>query len=181
LLGRLGLQLQEAGQRVDHLDLRGLPPGALLGALTADPAIAEALARVEAADTLILATPVYKAAYSGLLKTFLDLLPQDGLHGKTVLPVVTGGSLAHMLVIDYALRPVLAALGAGSVLPGIFAVDAQIAIAGEGVEVEAALQRRIDEAVERLCPTPPLARQPDAAWILMNQLGVIHALPQPVC
>jgi FMN reductase len=48
---------------------------------------------------------VYKAAYSGLLKTLLDLLPQCALAGKVVLPVVTCGSPAHVLAIDYALRP----------------------------------------------------------------------------
>src|SRR5918912_82296 len=47
-----------------------------------------------------------KAAYTGLLKAFLDLLPQYALGGKTVLPLVTGGTPAHVLTVDYALRPV---------------------------------------------------------------------------
>ena len=163
LLGHVRAQLERAGEAVDHLDLRGLPPGALLAAQTSDPAIAAALAQVQKADVVILATPVYKAAYSGLLKTFLDLLPQDGLRGKAVLPMATGGSLAHMLVIDYALRPVLASLAAGAVLPGIFAVDSQITVAGEGIAVEALLQRRIDEAVEHMHHALPLARHPATA------------------
>ena len=53
--------------------------------------------RLEKADGLIVATPVYKAAFSGLLKTWLDLLPQFGLAGKVVLPLATGGSVAHAL------------------------------------------------------------------------------------
>ncbi len=57
---------------------------------------------------MVIGTPVYKAAYSGLLKSLLDLLPQYALAGKTVLPLATGGSTAHVLAIDYALRPVLA-------------------------------------------------------------------------
>ena len=55
----------------------------------------------------MVATPVYKAAYSGLLKVLLDLLPQTALKEKTVLPLATGGSPHHMLALDYALRPVL--------------------------------------------------------------------------
>jgi hypothetical protein len=69
---------------------------------------------------------VYKASYSGLVKVFLDLLPQAGPAGKTVLPLVTGGSLAHMLAMDYALRPVLSALGARHVVPGAFLLDSAI-------------------------------------------------------
>jgi FMN reductase len=61
---------------------------------------------------VVVATPVYKAAYSGLLKVFLDVLPQTALKGKLVLPLATGGSPHHMLALDYALRPVLQSLGA---------------------------------------------------------------------
>jgi len=53
---------------------------------------------VAAADVVVVAVPVYKAAYSGLRKVFLDLLPQTALKGKTVLPLGTGGSPHHMLV-----------------------------------------------------------------------------------
>ena len=63
---------------------------------------------------MVVSTPVYKAAYSGVLKVFLDLLPQFGLAGKVVLPLVTGGTASHVLAIDYALRPVLLALGAST-------------------------------------------------------------------
>ena len=56
---------------------------------------------------VIVATPIYKAAYSGLLKVFLDLLPAEALRGKTVLPLASGGSVAHLLALDYALKPVL--------------------------------------------------------------------------
>ncbi|WP_372430482.1 NAD(P)H-dependent oxidoreductase [Janibacter melonis] len=52
-----------------------------------------------------------------MLKTFLDLLPQDALRGKVVLPVATGGSPAHVLSVDYALRPVLASLAPSAITP----------------------------------------------------------------
>ena len=107
--------------------LRDLPPAALVRADFDDPAIRRAREQVAAARLVVIATPIYKASYSGLLKTFLDLLPQDALRGKTVLVLGTGGSVAHLLALDYALRPVLAALGARHILDSIYAVDAQFA------------------------------------------------------
>jgi FMN reductase len=103
-----------------------LPAQALLHAQFDHPLIRQALAEVAQAQVVLIATPIYKAAYSGLLKAFLDLLPQDGLRGKTVLPLATGGSIAHLLALDYALKPVLSALGARDILDPVFATDAQI-------------------------------------------------------
>ena len=105
--------------------LRDLPAAALLRADGDDPAIRRACEQVAAARLVVIATPIYKAAYSGLLKTFLDLLPQDALRGKTVLALGTGGSPAHLLALDYALKPVLAALGARHILDTVYATDAQ--------------------------------------------------------
>lgn len=151
LLSHLRSVLEGAGERTSHLALRELPPAALLAARVDDPDIAAAIRAVAEAKVVILATPVYKAAYSGLLKTFLDLLPQSGLRDKVVLPIATGGSLAHTLAIDYALRPVLSALGSRHILPGIFAVDQQIAYSGaQGLALDPALVARLDEGVLRL-------------------------------
>jgi FMN reductase len=124
---------------------------------------------------VILATPVYKAAYSGLLKTFLDLLPQSGLRDKVVLPIATGGSLAHTLAIDYALRPVLTALAARSILPGIFAVDSQIVVADDGVTVDPALQQRLDDGVERVHQALALARHPAVAQVIVSSRSAVRA------
>lgn len=105
-------RLSHSGFETAHLAVRDLPAADLLSARRGEPEIRRALEAVAEADGIVIATPVYKASYTGLLKAFLDLLPQDGLAGKTLLPLATGGSLAHVLTIDYALRPVLAALGA---------------------------------------------------------------------
>ena len=107
--------------------LRDLPPAALMRAEFDDPAIRRACRQVAAARVVVIATPIYKASFSGLLKSFLDLLPQDALRGKTVLVLGTGGSAAHLLALDYALKPVLAALGARHILDSVYAVDAQFA------------------------------------------------------
>src|SRR5262245_9224950 len=112
--------LREDGHHVRVEAVRALPAQALLGADAGDPQIAEAVAAVAGADAVIVASPVYKAAYSGVLKAFLDLLPQSALAGKAVLPILTGGAPVHALALDYALRPVLVALGARHVVTGLF-------------------------------------------------------------
>ena len=96
-------------------------------------------------DRLLVATPIYKAAYSGLLKLFLDLLPTDGLRGKTVLPLATGGTVAHVLAIDYGLRPVLQSLGARHVLQGLFILDKQLTRTDAGgLDIDADVRARLD-------------------------------------
>ena len=115
--------LEERGHAVDTLTLRDLPAEALMHAEFDHPAIIDAAARLEKADGLIVATPVYKAAFSGLLKTWLDLMPQFGLAGKVVLPLATGGSVAHALALDYALRPVLTSMDARHVVNGFLVLD----------------------------------------------------------
>jgi FMN reductase len=132
LLRHLDNRLVEQGHDVIVLDVRTLPAEALLGADFGHPAIVRAAALVEQADGVVIGTPVYKAAYSGLLKSLLDLLPQFALAGKTVLPLATGGSTAHVLAIDYALRPVLSSMGATHIVPGWFTLDKDIVVDQEG-------------------------------------------------
>ncbi|WP_225754048.1 NADPH-dependent FMN reductase [Actinotalea sp. Marseille-Q4924] len=119
-------ELVLSGHDVHVLDLRDLPAAALLAADTSHPRIVDAVQAVLAADGVIVATPIYKASYSGLLKVFLDLLPQRALEGKVVLPLATGGTVAHLLAIDYSLRPVLVSLGAGHITTGRFVLDQHI-------------------------------------------------------
>jgi FMN reductase len=151
LLQHIGDRLALQGHRHAKLQVRDLPAQALLHADCSDPALKRALALVADAEALVIATPIYKAAYSGLLKAFLDLLPQDGLAGKFVLPVATGGSQSHMLALDYALRPVLSSLSARHVLAGIYATSDQLAWdADTGLLPTAAIDLRIDCGVSDL-------------------------------
>lgn len=122
----VGDELVLAGHDVRFLDLRRLPAQALLSADTSAPEISAAVQQVLAADGVVVATPIYKASYSGLLKVFLDLLPQRALEGKVVLPLATGGTVAHLLAIDYSLRPVLVSLGASHITTGRFVLDQHI-------------------------------------------------------
>jgi NAD(P)H-dependent FMN reductase len=102
VLDVLALRLTGHGHDVHVVPIRELPPGPLLAADVHHPAISDVVEAVAAARGLIVASPVYKAAYTGLLKAFLDLLPQYALAGKTVLPLVTGGTPAHVLAVAEA-------------------------------------------------------------------------------
>ena len=151
LLSAAGQRLEFRGAQVETLRVRDLPPQALLLADFGHPAVIRATAQVAAADIVVVATPVYKAAYSGVLKVFLDVLPQTALKGKTVLPLATGGSPHHMLALDYALRPVLQSLGAKNILPGIYATDSQVVVNPEGgYQVADEIGERLDDAVHTL-------------------------------
>ena len=143
-----------------EIAVRDLPSDALLDADTRAEPIRRAIEHMVRADLLLVATPIYKAAYSGLLKLFLDLLPPDTLRGKTVLPLATGGGLAHFLAIDYALKPVLAALGARDILDGVYATDAQLVPhASGGFVPDDDLVERLDRALQPLVPPLPLAAE----------------------
>lgn len=126
LLDDVAAQIEGFGHTATRLDVVDLPPAALLRADTADPAVQAAIAEVDLADALVVATPVYKASYSGVLKTFLDVLPKKAFAGKAVLPLATGGTIAHLLSIDYALRPVLLSLCPRHVAHGRFVLDTQL-------------------------------------------------------
>ena len=147
----VGERLAALGHRTGALQVRELPALALLRADVRDPAIADAVARVRDADAIVIGTPVYKASFSGVLKAFLDLLPQDGLADKLVLPLATGGSQSHMLALDYALRPVLASLAPRHILPSIFATSEQLPWDPElGLRPVPAIAARIAAGVAQL-------------------------------
>lgn len=148
LTGHVLQRLARAGYQAGHLRVRDLPATELLAGRTDGPALRPTLDAVAAADGLVVATPVYKAAYTGLLKAFFDLLPQTGLAGKTVLPLMTGGSVAHALAIDYALRPVLSALGARHIVAGTFVLDKAVEPGvGGTLHVHPEAESRLDRAV----------------------------------
>ncbi|BET26973.1 NADPH-dependent FMN reductase [Limnobacter thiooxidans] len=137
------------GVSVEQIDVKSLPAEDLLHANFNSAEIQAAIAKVSAARLLVVATPIYKVAYSGILKAFLDLLPQDGLTGKVVVSIASGGSAAHLLALDYALRPVLASLGVQSVIGNIYAVDSQLPRSPNGgYHIDTEIQRRLDAAVD---------------------------------
>ncbi|MEV5028936.1 NADPH-dependent FMN reductase [Paenibacillus sp. LPE1-1-1.1] len=148
-------QLIEKNIAVDLITVVSLPAEDLIHAKFGSPAIVEANKLVENADAVIIASPVYKASFTGVLKTFLDLLPQKGLDGKIIAPLFIGGTIAHLLSIDYSLKPVLASMGAKIYVSGVYAVDSQINRTQEPneepvFEINEELTLRLNETVNEL-------------------------------
>lgn len=148
-------RLQQAELQVEWIKVRDIPAEDLLYAKFDSEAIVKANALVAEADAVFVATPVYKASYTGVLKAFLDLLPQKGLERKVVLPLAVGGTIAHLLAIDYALKPVLSALGAQNILQGVYVLDKQVTWGDQGQaildeEIAARLQESVDEFIREI-------------------------------
>jgi FMN reductase len=144
----VGAMLAGRGFDVEAIDVRDLPPDDLLHLRAASSPLQTAIGLVTRANGVVVVTPVYKASYTGLLKTFLDLLPQAGFGDKVVLPIGVGGTLAHVLAIDYALRPVLLALGAQHVVGGLFLLETLLERGLDGaLAIDIQAQTRLDRAV----------------------------------
>ncbi|MGY1708677.1 FMN reductase [Geodermatophilus sp. SYSU D00758] len=113
----------------------------------ADGSLRAAIDTVVGADGLVAVTPVFSASYSGLFKTFFDVLDKDSLTGTPVLLGATAGTARHSLVLDHALRPLFAYLRAVPVPTGVFAAAEDWA-GGDGTD--ATLQRRVERAAGEL-------------------------------
>jgi FMN reductase len=92
-----------------------------------DPELTRLTAEVAAADIAIFASPTYKAAYTGLLKAFLDRYGSNGLAGVTAVAVMTGGWPGHLLAVEVHLRPVLIELGATVPARGLYVTEPELA------------------------------------------------------
>ena len=93
----------------------------------ADEELTALTAQVAAADVAVFASPTYKAAYTGLLKAFLDRYGSNGLAGVTAVPVMTGGWPGHLLAVEVHLRPVLVDLGATVPARGLYVTEPELA------------------------------------------------------
>jgi FMN reductase len=161
LLRHLDRRLTAQGHRAAPLGVRAVPAEALLGADVRRPDIVRVAELFARADGVVVGTPVHKASYSGVLEALLDLLPQDALAGKTVLPLATGGTTAHVLAIDYALRAVLNSMGAAHVVQGRFTLDREITVHDDGAltlapHADEALARAVDRFSAALGTKPAL-------------------------
>lgn len=87
------------------------------------PQLAAAIDAVTGAHGLIAVTPVFTASYSGLFKSFFDLIDPEALTGKPVLVAATGGTARHSLVLEHALRPLFAYLRAAVVPTAVYAAS----------------------------------------------------------
>ncbi|CUI49225.1 MULTISPECIES: NADPH-dependent FMN reductase [Achromobacter] len=151
LLRHAAQRLRALGLGVSELGLRDIPAEELIEGHYSGAAAGALRARVGAADAVLISTPVYKASFAGGLKAVLDLLDEKALAGKVVLPIATGGSPAHLLALEYGLKPVLSALGARHILAGVYATDKQVRVDDDGaIHIDDDVRARLDDAVDRL-------------------------------
>lgn len=140
---------EHARDLADHL-LTGFPSERL----------GEAIATVEGADGVIAVSPVFSASYSGLFKTFVDVLDKDALSGAPVLVGATAGTERHSLVLEHAMRPLFSYLRALVVPTAVFAASSDWA---GGDRAEAALGERVrragGELAAAVAANPPRGRR----------------------
>ena len=135
------LELRDLAQDVTNNLLTGFPP----------PALAAALEQVTRADGLIAVSPIFSASYSGLFKSFFDVLDPEALVGKPVLIGATGGSARHSLALEHALRPLFSYLRADVVSTAVYAASEDWGTTASGrTGGNRALSERIDRAGSQL-------------------------------
>ncbi|MDQ1194748.1 FMN reductase [Agrobacterium sp. SORGH_AS 787] len=114
---------------------------------------------VEAADVLVVGSPVYRASYTGALKHLFDLVDFRALQGKRVILAATGGTPLHGLMLEHQFRPLFGFFGAVTVPTTIYAVEAdftEYTLANPAVE--ARIERAVAELVDLLPAASPVAR-----------------------
>ncbi|MFD9366933.1 FMN reductase [Streptomyces sp. NPDC060020] len=157
------VELRElAGDIANHL-VTGFPP----------PRLSAAIDAVTAADGLIVVTPVFAASYSGLFKSFFDVIDPDTLSGKPVLIAATGGTARHSLVLEHAVRPLFAYLRAVVLPTAVFAASEDWGSGGD--EYTDGLPGRVRRAgveLAALMAARPVGEEPeDDVTVLERQLA----------
>jgi len=166
----------EVGRRVP-VDLK------VYDILDAGPSFSSALARtdlslpaariideIESADALIVGTPVYKGAYTGLFKHLIDFVDPGRLAGKPVALTATGGGLRHALMVEHALRPLFGFFAALTVPTAVYASEADFTDSGDEVGhivTDAGIRARLAGAADEL------------SRLLPKRAGVAQAVIQP--
>lgn len=171
LLRYAAQRLAARGLSGNELGLRDVPAVDLIEGNFNGAAAGALRKRVSDAQALLIATPVYKASFAGGLKAILDLLDEKSLADKIVLPIATGGSAAHLLALEYSLKPVLSALGARHILAGVYATDRQVVLHQGHVTIDDDVRERLDSAVDRLArhvATAPLSQGYDLGYLALN-------------
>lgn len=145
------------------IDLRDLAVdlGRSMAAGFATGAARAAIDTVQGAHALIVATPVFNASYSGLFKTFFDLVDVDEMAATPVLIAATGGSPRHSMVLDHALRPLFGYLRMIVVPTGVYAAAEDWA-GGSGDTTT--LRDRIDRAARELAALLESGKQQSRAF-----------------
>ncbi|PWW23859.1 MsuE subfamily FMN reductase [Geodermatophilus normandii] len=151
------VELREHARDVADAFVTGFPNAALRAAVET----------VTGADALIAVTPVFTASYSGLFKSFVDVLEKDALTGKPVLMAATAGTARHSLVLEHAMRPLFSHLRAVPVPTAVFAASEDWAggdgtgSAGTSLELGRRITRAAGELADVVTGRPASARPAD--------------------
>ncbi|HEX5090542.1 MAG TPA: FMN reductase [Nocardioides sp.] len=145
------LQAGGAAVDVEVVELRDLAHAITDNLLTGFPsgALADAVEAVAAADAVVAVTPVFSASYSGLFKSFFDVLETDALEGKPVLMAATAGTARHSLVLEHAMRPLFSYLHAVPVPTAVFAAAEDFGSRGLAERVDRAAGELADAVLRR--------------------------------
>ncbi|WP_172385888.1 FMN reductase [Streptomyces sp. MNP-20] len=157
------VELRElAGAIADHL-VTGFPPARLAAAIDA----------VTGADGLIAVTPVFTASYSGLFKSFFDVIDPAALAGKPVLIGATGGTARHSLVLDHAMRPLFAYLRATVVPTAVYAASEDWGSGGDAYTegLPARIRRAGGDLAALMAARPATAEADDDVTALEQQVA----------
>lgn len=143
------LRLRDDVAEIDVIELRDLAHDLTDNLLTGFPseALGQAIAKVVGADAVIAVSPIFSASYSGLFKTFFDVLEEDSLAGKPVLIAATAGTARHSLSLEHALRPLFSYLRAVVVPTAVFGASEDF---GKVERVGSSLSQRIERAAGEL-------------------------------
>ncbi|QDW31213.1 NADPH-dependent FMN reductase [Arthrobacter sp. KBS0702] len=168
-------QLTNAGYAVtvDVVELRDLAVEIANNFVTgyAAPRLAEVIAGVEASDGIIAVSPVFSASYSGLFKSFIDVLDPKSLDGKAVLLGATGGTDRHQMVLDYAMRPLFSYLRTRTAATGVFAGPQDWGTTGDGgTPLSARIERAAGEFTRLLDGAQPRQQQAPLESLPFEQL-----------
>jgi len=151
---------QRLGGEVHLVEIAELQPaiGESLLRGTTTPDLQVAIDRIETADVLIVASPVFQASYSGLFKYVFDLVNPTALHGTSTILGATGGTDRHTLMVDYELRPLFQYFHATIAHHSIYATREDFA---DYTLAAPALHDRIERAIDSLCAMNALLAQDD--------------------
>ncbi len=163
LADRLGHSVveQSAGRsaQIVSIELRKLATDITNSLLTGfpDEALAAAIETITAADALIAVTPIFSASYSGLFKSFFDVLDPEALADKPTLIAATGGSARHSLALEFAVRPLLSYLQARTVPTAVFAATEDFGSDTAGAPLGNRITRAASELLAMLDGRAPAA------------------------
>ena len=150
---------------VEFIDLRDVASDVMNNMLTgfASPTLEKVIETVTTADAVIAVTPIFTTSYSGLFKSFIDILDPASLTGMPVLIAATGGTERHSLALDYAMRPLFTYLHA------VVSPTAVYAASSDWGDAESTLGERIERAAAEFAS---LVRDSDRSSLLRDPFAL---------